>query len=213
MKEMFSPDNLFNEILTKIFDIVLLNILWLICCIPVVTIGASTTALYTVTLKMVKNHEGAIIKSFFAAFKENLKKTVPVTLLMVMAIAILVFDFHVLGKMTDSMSSIAYGGCVALAIILAAVFSYTYPLMAKFENTIKNTLINAGKIAITHLGRTVIMVVLNILPLAWLLISPETLAYVFLIWLLAGGGIIAFVNSYMLNGIFDKLIENSERYL
>ena len=63
-------DNVIVRALNKICDMVCLNVLWLICCIPVFTIGASTTALYTVMLKMVKNEEGYIFRGFFKAFKE-----------------------------------------------------------------------------------------------------------------------------------------------
>ena len=64
-------DNAVTHALSKICDMVCLNIMWLICCIPVVTIGASTTALYSVMLKMVKNEEGYIFRGFFKAFKEK----------------------------------------------------------------------------------------------------------------------------------------------
>lgn len=210
MKEIFATDNLFNEILTKIFDIVVLNILWLLCCLPIITIGASTTALYTVTMKMVRNRESGIVKSFFKAFKENFKGTVPATLIMLVTIAILVADFHILGQSTDRLSAVAYGGCLVLLLIWVAIFGYLYPLIAKFENTLKNTFSNAGKLAVINPLKTVAMVVLNVLPVAWLMISPETFAYIFWLWLIAGTGLVAFINSFILNSIFDKLVENAD---
>lgn len=72
-KDIFRPDNLFSEVMTKIFDILLLNILWLICCIPVITFGASTTALYYVMMKLVRDEENGIVRGFFKAFKENFR--------------------------------------------------------------------------------------------------------------------------------------------
>ena len=68
-------DNVIVRALNKICDMCCLNVLWLVCCIPVFTIGASTTALYTVMLKMVKNEEGYIFRGFFKAFKENFKQS------------------------------------------------------------------------------------------------------------------------------------------
>ena len=61
--------------MSRIFDMMCLNVLWLVCSLPIFTIGASTTAMYTVMLKVVKNEEGYIVKGFFKAFKENFKKS------------------------------------------------------------------------------------------------------------------------------------------
>ena len=210
MKEIFAPDNIFNDIMTKVFDIVLLSLLWLLCCVPVITIGTSSAALYTVTLKMTKNREGAIIKSFFKAFKDNFRKTVPMTLIMRVTLSVLIFDLHVLGRMDSEVAGICYGGCITLLAVWGIIFGYAYPLTAKFENTIKNTFINAGKLAVINPLITVGTAILNILPVAWLMISPETFAYIFFIWMIAGAGVVAYVNSYMFNSIFDKITNDED---
>ena len=74
MERLFGSDSILFKVLEKIADFVILNLLWAICCIPVVTIGASTTALYYVMLKMVRNEESHVAKMFFKAFKQNLKQ-------------------------------------------------------------------------------------------------------------------------------------------
>ena len=81
VKDLFQPDNLFSEVMTKIFDILLLNMLWLICSLPVVTFGASTTALYYVMMKLVRDEENGIVKSFFKSFRDNFRQSLPVTAL------------------------------------------------------------------------------------------------------------------------------------
>lgn len=68
VKDIFQPDNLFSEVMTKIFDILLLNLLWLLCSLPAVTFGASTTALYAVMMKLVRGEENGIVKSFSGLF-------------------------------------------------------------------------------------------------------------------------------------------------
>lgn len=74
MNQIFSIDNRFIQLLNKIFCAAWLNILWFLCCIPIFTIGASTTALYYVSFKLVRNEEGNITKQFFTAFRSNFKK-------------------------------------------------------------------------------------------------------------------------------------------
>lgn len=69
----FNLDSPVMRFLTKVADLIILNILFLICCIPIVTIGAASTALYTVTMKSVRDEESYVIRSYFKAFKDNFK--------------------------------------------------------------------------------------------------------------------------------------------
>lgn len=205
MKRIFDLDNPFNAIMTKIFDLMLLNILWFLCCIPVITAGASTTALYYVILKMVRNEEGAIMRSFFGALRDNFSQSVPITLILGGCIAVLTADLHILGGGNDGTAAVMYGGCITLAIIAVGIFSYVFPLLARFDNTVKNTFVNAGKLAVSRLPLTVIMTVLNALPFLWFLLSPETFALVFWIWFFIGTGVVVFLDSCLLLPVFDKL--------
>ncbi len=207
---MFQQDNTFNNIMTKIFDVVLLNVLWLIGCLPIITIGASTTALYYMTMKMVRDEEGGITKGFIRSFKENFRQSVPLTLMFLVFVGVLAADFHILGSSGENSSSMMYGICITILIIGGAVFGYVFPLLAKFENTVRNTLSNAARIALTHLWQTAVIVVLNLLPVIWLLVSPETFAKVFWIWFFAGTGASAYINSMLLVKIFDKFIPEEQ---
>ena len=82
MSNLFNLDGPVLQFINKIVYSVYLNILWFICCIPVVTIGASTTALFYVTLKMSKNEEGNLTKAFFHSFRENLKQATIIWLIL-----------------------------------------------------------------------------------------------------------------------------------
>ena len=82
MSNLFNLDGPILQFINKIVYSVYLNILWFVCCIPIVTIGASTTALFYVTLKMAKNEEGNITKSFFHSFKDNLKQGTKIWLIL-----------------------------------------------------------------------------------------------------------------------------------
>ena len=121
MKKFFDQDNPFNVILTGIFDLAILNILWFICCIPIITIGASTSALYSVTLKMVRNEEGEIAKSFFAAFKSNFKESIPETAVLLAVAVLLAFDVHFFGiHAASGGGALAYGGIIVLTFFATA---------------------------------------------------------------------------------------------
>lgn len=209
MRDFFTQDSPFNVVMTKIFDIVLLNFLWLLCSIPIITFGASTTALYTVTLKMVKNEEGPIIKSFFKAFKTNFKCSLPLTLIMLVALGVLTADLHILSDGSKG-GSFAYGVCIFMLVVWAVVYTYVFPLAAKFVNTTKNYISNSIKLAFTNLNVTMAMTVLNIAPVALLVFTPEIFSKIFWIWLVVGTGAVAYVNSIFLVRIFDKIIAKDQ---
>ena len=68
MGNLFNLDSGFSKFMNRVSDLFLLNILWVICSIPIITIGASTTALYSVNLNLLSENEGHITKAFFKAF-------------------------------------------------------------------------------------------------------------------------------------------------
>lgn len=178
-----------------------------LCCIPVITIGASIIALYYVMLKLVKDEETTVTREFFHSFKQNFLQLLPVTVIF-LVVVVLVADFHILGAAGRAQgASFMYGFCIVMGIICAAVFSYVFPLLARFENTVKKTFENGARLAASHIGQTLVITVVNLFPVLWFLISPQTFSAIFWIWVFVGGGVQAFVNSLFLVKIFDRLAE------
>lgn len=204
-KDTFRGDSAYSQIMTKVFDILWLSVLSILCCIPVITIGASLSSLYYVMLKLVRDEETAVTRNYFKAFKENFLQSLPVTLILLVIIGILAADFHILGQGGNQSTSVIYGCCVVILLAATAVFSYVFPLMARYQNTIRKTFENAARLAASHLWQTAVMVLVNLFPLGWFLISAETFAAIFWIWVFVGLGIQAFVNSLIIRKIFDKL--------
>ncbi len=210
MSNVFDQDSKYNRFMTKIFDLAVLNILWTLTSLPLITIGASQIALYTVTLKMVRNEEGKIISGYFKAFKENLKQSLIPTVLLWLCMGVLFLDFHILKIQSSGTSSFFYGICIVIMFFVITVFSYAFPLFAKFDNTIKNTFSNAWKIAATHLKETSVLVSMNCIPFLWFIVSPGTFAWVFWIWFLLGTALVSYLDSVLLVKIFDEFIEKKD---
>ena len=99
MGRFFSMDNKFFTFMNKVADLCILNIICLVCCIPIVTAGASITAMYYVTLKMVRNEEAYIVWSFFKSFKDNFKQATIINLIMIAVGAVLYLDLNVAKNM------------------------------------------------------------------------------------------------------------------
>ena len=166
MDKLFNMDNKFFTVMGRVADLIMLNVVCLICCLPIVTIGASLTALHYVTLKMARNEESYIIRSFFKSFKQNFKQATIINLIMLVIAAILYMDLNIVPNLGGTMSQVLYILFIAFGIIYLMVFLYIYPVLAKFYNSIKNTFRNAFLMSIRHLPYTLLMAVITLIPFA-----------------------------------------------
>lgn len=205
MGHFFSMDNKFFTFMGRVADLCILNIICLICCIPIVTAGASITAMYYVTLKMVRNEEAYIVRSFFKSFKENFKQATVINLILIVVGVILYLDMHVAKAMPGSAGQIFHVIFVAFAIVYFVLTLYVYPVLARFYNSTGNTIKNALLMSIRHLPYTVVMVLIELCPLLLLFVRSFRLqSTLFILFLMVGFGLIAYCNSFFLAKIFDN---------
>lgn len=145
-------------------DLIYLNILAFICCIPIITVGASMTALNYVVLKMVRNEEGYITRSFFKSFKQNFKQATIIWLMILAAVGILAGDAFILrysGLVFPSWLRIAL---TVVGVVLMFTLMHVFPVLSRFENNIKNTFKNSLFMGILTFPKTLLMMVCWIVP-------------------------------------------------
>ena len=207
MGRFFNMDNKFFVFMGRLADLCMLNILCIICCIPVITAGASLTALYYVTLKMVRNEESYIFRSFFKSFKQNFRQATVINLIMLAAAALLYLDIRITKAMADPMGKILAMIFALFTMIYVIILLYLYPVLAKFYNSVKNTFKNALLMGIRHLPYTFLMLAVCASPLLILFI-PSFQVQMFLIFvlILIGPALAAYCNSHFFVRIFDKYI-------
>lgn len=212
MERFFNMDNRFFSFMGKVADLCILNLVCILCCIPVVTAGASLTALYYVTLKMIRNEEAYIFRSFFQSFKQNFRQATVINLIMLAAAFVLYLDTKIVGGMETSTGKVLGIIFALFTLIYLIVFLYVYPLLAKFYNSIKNTFKNAFLMGIRHLPYTFLMLVICACPLLILLIpSFQVLSIMLMLFVLLGPAVIAYCNSWFFVRIFDKYIPEEEQ--
>ncbi|MEE0420657.1 MAG: DUF624 domain-containing protein [Lachnospiraceae bacterium] len=204
-------DNKFFTFMSRVADLIILNVVFIVCCIPIVTIGASVTAMNYVTMKMARNEESYIVKSFFKSFRENFKQATIIWLILLVAGLLLGMDFRIVQQVesTGLLKVVTYG-LYMVALIYAMVLSYIFPLLAKFDNTIKNTFKNAMLMSIRHLPFTIVILLVGFAPAIATLTIPIVLAYGLIVWIMVGFSLIAFLNSLMFVRIFDHYIPQEE---
>lgn len=212
LQGLFNMDNPFWRFMGLLADLIILNILFVICSIPIFTIGASTTALYTVTLKLVRKQEGYVASTFFKAFKSNFKQSTIIWLIMLVIGIALGLDFYILNILEVPGEVVVNYILLFVLFIYIMALCYVFPLQSKFENPIKQTLKNSILLAIAHLiPKTLLIIIIHAIPvlLLWLDVANGMvlmLAYVFPFMSIIGFGVIAYLSSKMFNKIFSKYI-------
>ena len=211
MGRFFNLDSPVMVALTKMADLIIVNLLAFFCCLPIITVGASMTALHYVVLKIVRDEECYIVRSFFKSFKQNFKQATIINLIMLLIGLILYVDLNVSKAMQGGAGQIFHVIFMAFVLIYFILFLYVYPVLARFYNTIKNTIKNALFMAIRHLPYTVVMVLIAVCPLLLLLVkSYQIQSTLFVLFLLMGFALIAYCNSYFLAKIFDNYMPKEE---
>ena len=195
-------DNGVTRFLGKVADFMFLNLLWIVCSIPIITIGASTTAMYSVMLKLVKNEEGYIVKGFLKAFKENFRQRTLMWLLYLVFGIVIVVDFMLLRMMSQSIRTVMQVFLIFMTILLISMGIYGFALQARYENRIKNTLKNALILTVAKMPYTLLMLVITVVPVVVTFLTVRTLMLGFLVWLLLGVSLIVWLNSLLLRRVF-----------
>ena len=204
-------DNPIARGLGRMFDLVVLNMIFIICSLPIITIGASITAMYAVVLKMVKNEEGYIVKGFFQAFKDNFKMSTKAWLIM------LPFGLLIYFNIFMSMGMPAFSQVFVVIFIVIGMFAsftgvYVFPLIARYENTLKATFKNAFLLAIGRLPYTILLVLLHVVPAVITILDPVFFIYGILIWFAIGFSLVTMLCSKILRRVFEifEVIETEE---
>ena len=204
MGGLFSADGKLAQVLGKAADLVILNVLWIVCSIPVVTAGAAAAAFYTVALKMIKNEESYVFRSFFQAFKENFKQATAVTLILLAVAAVLGCDFYVCTKMGLEEARPLFILFCVVAVFVYMGSCYMFPVMAFFENSTKKVFKNSYLMALAHLPFTILIAVISLLPWVFLFFGQFIAAAFF--DLIAGFSIAGYINAHIFRRIFKRYI-------
>lgn len=154
--KFFSVDSPLYRFLSKLLDVIKLNFLWLLFSIPLITIGASTVAAMSVALKMADDEEGYIGRGFLKAFKENWKQGTALWLITAAAAYAIYLDFQFFEALEGNPILFLIIGIVSIVLAVSALL-YSYPLTARYENTLFRIINNSIDITRKYVGRTILL--------------------------------------------------------
>ena len=201
---LFDADGPFAHRLSRVADIFLLNILWVICSLLVFTVGAATIALYYGMMKIHNNEDDGTVAMFFRSFKRNFKQGCCLTLIFLGTALFIWVDIQLCQSLNDILRMPVTLVLALLMVECGAIFSYAFPLVARFDNTIMTTLKNARALSFRHPIKTLLLLLVNVFPLALLVLLPNTFVMTIPLWITFGFAILAMSNTKRLLQVFDQ---------
>ncbi|MBS6500851.1 MAG: DUF624 domain-containing protein [Clostridium sp.] len=208
LSKIFNLDNGIMRFFSRIFDMVVLNLLFIIFCIPIVTIGASLTAMYSITLKMVINEESHIIRGFLKSFKQNFRQGTIIGMIAIIITLFIIIDLRIIGVTGSDRLKVLQVLCYIVAIWEYIIFLYAFPILSRFESTIKEVFKNSFVISIVNFKWTILFILLNVPFMLMLFYSGVSMFLLFTILIICGFSGLALIQSF----IFYKIFKKHENY-
>lgn len=201
MIKLFDPENKFWQFISKLTDVVCMSLLWLLTSLPLVTIGASTTAFYGFTLDQVRNLEGAVVRSYFTSFRAHWKRATVVWLLQLAGTVFFAADLWAvwtfyLNHQGSPAAILLLAVCGFCALVFLSCCFYVYPILARYDPPLKEIIKGSFLLAVSSLHVTVTLVLL----MALVCVLIYFMSGLFFLWI----GLYIFFSSYLIHGVFFK---------
>ena len=197
----------FLRLFNKMGDLFILNVYFTASIIPIFTIGAAFTALYTVTNKMVKDKEGTLKTEYWKAFKANLKQGSAIWIFDLVIFGII---FYLMLRMNNNYIN-QTSSPVELTILTFLVFGSAiamplqFPLLARYENTAPMIIINSIVLAISNFGTWFRLFFMWMLPVALYYFYVKALVYTWFLWAMLLTAVFAYISSSILLPFYEKI--------
>lgn len=203
---MFSPDSKTMQIIGRIADLILLNILFLITSLPLFTIGASAAALYTLCFRLMREEGSGIVKPYFRAFRENFRQATAIWMILLLLVLPAIYYFDLLFRMEGIAH---YASLAFLLIVITGLLtaSYVFPWISQFQNTTAQSLKNALILSISRLPRSLCILAIHLLPVALWVFSYDLFLNISFLWLALYFAAAAYMSTGLLWHVFKPYRE------
>ena len=174
--KIFSLDGPIYKLMQNLVALVKINLLWMLFSLPIITLGGATIAAFDVFLKMADDEEGYMGRQFVESFKKNFKNGIPYGLLLLFCSYVVWLDFSLFEQIEGNPIILLIMGMVA-AFVFLLCFLFAFPLQARYENSLINTLKNSADISIRYFVRTLTLIIALAIEVAFFLWSSTTMFF------------------------------------
>ncbi len=208
MSKLFNSNNIFMQTVDRFFTFCMLNVFTIACCLPVVTAGAAITACHKAMQEMLTDPEAAIGRIFFQTFAKSFKQATLLWLINLPILAFVVVDAVLLYfNFSGPMAIITYVILGVVGFLTLGVDVFAFPMIARYEDTLKNHIGNAFYLATRNLHRTVPLVLLSLCPLLIAACSPDFFFNTVVLWIFIGISCIIFLQARLVLPVLLKIEE------
>ena len=195
--------------MSRIADLVLLNLCYLLTCLPAFTIGAASAALYTVCFRFGSEEERGVIRSYFRAFRENLKRGIGLWLIVLLCGTTALINAWIFYAMPGGLRflSVLFAILFVLAVI---VFGYAFPLLSQFDDGVWPTLRNSLILGLGYLPRSLLITAFNIFPFALMLADFYLFLQAAFLWTALYFSLAAYVNTFLLKRVLAPYLTGGD---
>ncbi|UYO97476.1 DUF624 domain-containing protein [Microbacterium sp. M28] len=205
MPGIFAADSALMRTLTRIADVMILNFLFIVTSLPIVTIGASLTALNATAMRIVAGTERSITRDYFTAFRRDFRQSTVIALILAaVAGAFTAWYFVVTQLVTDAvLQFLLLGGWFVLLFLAVTSVLFVFPYLATFDDSTRDVLRNARLIGLRHPLAALAVLAITVLVIVVSVFSPQVTGYG-LFWLLIGFGGLAVVHAVVFTRVFAR---------
>lgn len=207
MGHLFSIDSPLMRKLSKVADLMILNLLVILTSIPIITFGASMSAMHYVLIKISRNEGTSVAQMYFKSFKENFAQGTVLWIVNILALIVVGYDLSLFLFTETTMPLPLFVCVIAVGVLFLMTCMYFYPLQARFVNPVSKTIRNSFFVMVLNFPKSILMVLLYLLPVAVLFVAFFAIPLVILFGFTAPG-----YGAVMLyRKVFEKLENNSEQ--
>ena len=199
---IFNENGMFSRFFGKIGDILILNVLFLICSLPVVTFGISLTSMQYAFLRKIQYPDSSPARDFFRSFRRNFLQATLAWLLVIAFAFVVLVDINMFRPGGVRPFTPMYYLFLMIGVIGIFTALYLFPVIAAFENTLLNLCVQSFFLAAKNILWTLLIAAVTFLPLYFTLTDPQLLLATFIVWLLFGFGFLGWVNSFIYYHVF-----------
>lgn len=201
-----SPDSKFMRAMSRLGDLMVLNLIFLASCVPIFTVGAACAALYTVCFRFDTKAEGPVLKGYFRAFRENFRQATVLWLILLFCGAAAAFDARLLLNMPGSLRYLSLVFVLLLLVVLLTA-SMVFPLLSQFQNGNRNSLKNALALSLGYLPRSLLLTAMTLFPFFLLWRNLLLFLYLGFLWVALYFSAAAYLGTRILKKVFEPYRE------
>lgn len=210
MKKIMGQDSMLVRMGTTLTNLIELNLLWLVCCLPIITIGSATTAMYYTLYQMIDQKDDAIFAPFVRAFKRNFKQSTLLWIPLQLVGGVLALDAAYLAVNCTRSFHVLWIAFIVLAVGYLVITTHAFAIMARFDSSNRQIIKNSLLLAVMNLLRSLAVVLLSVAPILVFLFLPDVVIKSLPLWVIVIFGAIFFVKAKLFLQSFDHSVKNDD---